>query len=368
MRERPARQGTARSPTAENAILLGPSGVGKTHLGIGLGIKAVQAGHRVLFDTATGWVTRLRAAHDEARLPAELHRLHRYQLLIIDEIGYIPFDADAANLFFQLISSRYEQGSVLATSNMPFSRWGEIFGDDVVAAAMIDRLVHHAEVLTPSTREARASTRTSRTRPTTGPVGSPAGLELVLLCDRAHLIHRHRGQGRHQGRAPRRLGDRQQVAPPSTDHVAEHPRSPGMRQSAHHPDPDAERVELTPQHTQRLEDVRRGHVPRPLRPRQGETPVTTDTGQDQRPGLLPTIEDNRNRTLFIHPRTARPVHTVAVTAAVTCSRPHAHHGDKGPVTWTFRSAPDASLREPVGVVAGDPLSVRAVRSRRRGGA
>jgi DNA replication protein DnaC len=135
-------------PTAGNVILLGPPGVGKSHLAIGLGIKAVQAGHPVLFDTATGWVTRLRTAHHEGRLSQELRRLHRYQLLIIDEIGYIPFDADAANLFFQLISSRYEQGSVLATSNMPFSRWGEIFGDDVVAAAMIDRLVHHAEVLT----------------------------------------------------------------------------------------------------------------------------------------------------------------------------------------------------------------------------
>ena len=135
-------------PTAGNAILLGPPGVGKTHMAIGLGVKAVQAGHRVLFDTATGWVTRLRDAHDEARLAHDLRRLHRYHLLIIDEIGYIPFDAQAANLFFQLVSSRYEQGSVLVTSNMPFSRWGEIFGDDVVAAAMIDRLIHHAEVLT----------------------------------------------------------------------------------------------------------------------------------------------------------------------------------------------------------------------------
>jgi DNA replication protein DnaC len=135
-------------PTAGNAVLLGPPGVGKTHLAIGLGIKAVQAGHPVLFDTATNWVTRLHAAHDNGRLTHELRRLRRYRLLIIDEIGYIPFDAHAANLFFQLISSRYEQGSVLATSNMPFSRWGETFGDDVVAAAMIDRLVHHAEVLT----------------------------------------------------------------------------------------------------------------------------------------------------------------------------------------------------------------------------
>ncbi|MGM7679374.1 IS21-like element helper ATPase IstB [Microbacterium sp. A94] len=135
-------------PKAENVILLGPPGVGKTHLAIGLGIKAAHAGFPVLFDTATGWATRLQTAHTAGRLQHELKRLRRYLLLIIDEVGYLPFDADAANLFFQLIASRYEQGSIVLTSNMPFGRWGEIFSDDIVAAAMIDRLVHHAEVLT----------------------------------------------------------------------------------------------------------------------------------------------------------------------------------------------------------------------------
>ena len=102
----------------------------------------------MLFDTASNWINRLAAAHHAGTLEAELKKIRRYRLSIIDEVGYIPFDQDAANLFFQLIASRYEVGSVMVTSNLPFGRWGETFSDDVVAAAMIDRLVHHAEVLT----------------------------------------------------------------------------------------------------------------------------------------------------------------------------------------------------------------------------
>ena len=122
-------------------------GTGKTHLAIGLAIRACQAGYRVLFATAAGWVARLAEAHHAGRLQAELLRLGRYPLLVIDEVGYIPFEAEAANLFFQLVSARYERASLIVTSNKPFGRWGEVFGDEVVAAAMIDRLVHHAEVV-----------------------------------------------------------------------------------------------------------------------------------------------------------------------------------------------------------------------------
>ena len=131
----------------DNVVFLGPPGTGKSHLAIGLSIRACQAGHRVVFATAAEWVDRLALAHAGGRLHGELRRLGRYPLIVVDEVGYIPFEAEAANLFFQLISARYERASVIVTSNKPFGRWGEVFGDDTVAAAMIDRLVHHAEVV-----------------------------------------------------------------------------------------------------------------------------------------------------------------------------------------------------------------------------
>jgi DNA replication protein DnaC len=128
---------------AKNIIFLGPPGVGKTHLAIALGIKACQQQKRVLFYTAELLSQQLAAAEISGSLQKTLDSLVRIDLLIIDELGYLELSKKTATLLFQLVSKRYEKGSILITSNKPFEEWGDIFKDDVVAAAIIDRLLHH---------------------------------------------------------------------------------------------------------------------------------------------------------------------------------------------------------------------------------
>lgn len=131
----------------DNVIVLGPPGVGKTHLAVSLGLKAIENGYRVLFTTAANLIAVLTRAHADGRLDEKLKVYATPRLLIIDEIGYLPIDRLGANLFFQLISRRYERGPMILTSNQSFSAWGDVFGDRIIATAILDRLLHHAVTL-----------------------------------------------------------------------------------------------------------------------------------------------------------------------------------------------------------------------------
>src|SRR5450631_650324 len=132
---------------AEGIALLGPSGVGKTHLAIGLGMKALQAGVRVYFLSAQDLLDQIHAAQLDGIPGHKQRHLNNVAVLIIDEIGYVEFDKKTATWFFQLLCQRYERRSTIITSNQAFAEWGEIFGDTIIAGAMLDRYLHHCHVL-----------------------------------------------------------------------------------------------------------------------------------------------------------------------------------------------------------------------------
>lgn len=144
---------------AYNILALGNSGTGKTHLSIALGMNACQQGHSVLFKTAAQLVHELTEAHDARKFLSLQKKLKGYKLLIIDELGYVPFSKTGAELLFEVFSQRYENGSLIVTSNLPFEEWPQVFGCSRLTGALLDRLTHHVHILEMNGQSYRLSNR-----------------------------------------------------------------------------------------------------------------------------------------------------------------------------------------------------------------
>jgi DNA replication protein DnaC len=160
----------------ENIIALGNSGTGKTHIALGLGLVACQKGLSVGFTTAAGLVHELLEARDEKRLLRLQRQLSGYKLLIIDELGYVPLSPTGAELLFEVFSLRYERGSIIVTSNLPFDEWTGVFGSERLTGALLDRLTHHVHILEmngDSYRLKQSKRRRSRTHPDRQPADNP---------------------------------------------------------------------------------------------------------------------------------------------------------------------------------------------------
>jgi DNA replication protein DnaC len=156
----------------ENCIALGPAGTGKTHTALALGLAACQKNHSVLFVTAAALVHELMEARDERRLRFLQKQLARVDLLIIDELGYVPFTAVGSELLFEVISRRYENGATLVTSNLPFDEWTSVFGSERLTGALLDRLTHHVHILEMNGESYRLATSKKRARKNS-PIAGP---------------------------------------------------------------------------------------------------------------------------------------------------------------------------------------------------
>jgi DNA replication protein DnaC len=157
----------------ENVLALGNSGTGKTHIALALGLAACQKGYRVRFATAAGLVHELMEARDEKRLLRTQKQLAGYQLLIIDELGFVPLSRSAAELLFEIFSQRYERGATLVTSNLPFNEWTEILGTERLTGALLDRLTHHIHILEMNGESYRLK-ESKQTRKSAAPASAPA--------------------------------------------------------------------------------------------------------------------------------------------------------------------------------------------------
>ena len=159
-------EGLSFLPQRENLIFMGTVGTGKTHLATAIALKACQEGHRVRFFTAASLANILLEKNNKGTLNAYLGTLKKVELIVVDEIGFVPLHKDAAELLFQVISDCYERKSLIITSNLEFSQWNTVFGDNRLTAALVDRLIHHSHIvifsgesyrLTQSIRRQRAS-------------------------------------------------------------------------------------------------------------------------------------------------------------------------------------------------------------------
>src|SRR6187455_2063291 len=153
----------------ENVIALGPSGTGKTHVALGLGLAACQKGLSVGFTTAAALVHELLEAREERRLLRLQKQLAAYRLLIVDELGYVPLSPSGAELLFEVFSRRYERGPVIVTSNLPFDEWTSVFGSERLTGALLDRLTHHVHILTMNGDSYRLRQSAGRRRPSASP-------------------------------------------------------------------------------------------------------------------------------------------------------------------------------------------------------